>query len=164
MSETLKTEAVMLTKDGFEKIKAEHEMLVTVERKAVAERLKVARAFGDLSENAEYDAAKNEQAELEEKIARLESTMRNAQIVDYSNQEKGKVNVGTTVKLKNASDGKEVEYSIVVAAESDIFSGKISNESAVGKGLIGHKVGDTVEVEIPDGKVTYEVLAVEGMK
>ncbi len=158
------TESVMLTKEGFEKIKAEHEQLVTVERKAVAERLKVARAFGDLSENAEYDAAKNEQAELEEKIARLESTMRHAEIVDYSNQEKGKVNVGTKVKLKDKKGKKEVEYSIVVATEADIFSGKISNESAVGKALIGHRVGDKVEIEIPNGKINYEILAVEGIK
>lgn len=157
-------EMVMLTKEGYEKIKAEHELLVTVERKAVAERLKVARAFGDLSENAEYDAAKNEQAELEEKIARLEATMRHAQIVDYSNQEIGKVNVGTKVKLKDVKNDKEVEYSIVVVAEADIFSNKISNESAVGKTLIGHREGDVVEIEIPSGKITYEILTVEGMK
>ena len=146
------TESVMLTKEGFEKIKAEHEQLVTVERKAVAERLKVARAFGDLSENAEYDAAKNEQAELEEKIARLESTMRHAEIVDYSNQEKGKVNVGTKVKLKDKKEKKEVEYNIMVATEANIFSGKISNESTVGKALIGHRVGDKVEIKIQIGR------------
>ncbi len=157
-------EEVMLTREGYEKIKAEHEQLVTVKRKEVAARLKEARAFGDLSENAEYDAAKNEQAELEERIARLEEMMRNATIVDYSNQKKGTVNVGTTVSLKNLTKGRNETYSIVVAAEADVFAGKISNESAVGRALIGHKVGDTVEVELPSDKAEYEIIAVTNME
>ena len=154
---------IMLTKEGFEKVKAEYEQLVTVERKAVAERLKEARAFGDLSENAEYDAAKNEQAELEERIAKLDNMMRNAKIVDYSSQTKGIVNVGTTVVIQNPEKDAPEEYSLVVAAEADLFANKISNESAVGKALIGHKVGDVVDVDLPNGKVTYEIIAVELM-
>ena len=155
---------VMLTKEGFEKVKAEYEHLVTVERKEVAERLKEARAFGDLSENAEYDAAKNEQAELEEKIAKLDLMMRNAKIVDYSTQTKGIVNVGTTVVIQDPEKSEPDEYSIVVPAEADLFANKISSESAVGHALIGHKVGDTVEVELPIGKVVYEIIAVELMQ
>ncbi|MBQ3924386.1 MAG: transcription elongation factor GreA [Firmicutes bacterium] len=155
---------IMLTKEGFEKVKAEYEQLVTVERKAVAERLKEARAFGDLSENAEYDAAKNEQAELEERIAKLDNMMRNAKIVDYSSQTKGIVNVGTTVVIQNPEKDAPEEYSLVVAAEADLFANKISNESAVGKALIGHKVGDVVDVDLPNGKVTYEIIAVELMQ
>ena len=155
---------IMLTKEGFEKVKAEYEQLVTVERKAVAERLKEARAFGDLSENAEYDAAKNEQAELEERIAQLDNMMRNAKIVDYSSQTKGIVNVGTTVVIQNPEKDAPEEYSLVVAAEADLFANKISNESAVGKALIGHKVGDVVDVDLPNGKVTYEIIAVELMQ
>lgn len=155
---------IMLTKEGFEKVKAEYEHLVTVARKEVAERLKEARAFGDLSENAEYDAAKNEQAELEERIAKLDNMMRNATIVDYSTQTKGIVNVGTTVVIKNPEKDAPEEYSIVVAAEADLFANKISNESAVGKALIGHKVGDRVEVELPVGKVAYDIVAVELMQ
>ena len=155
---------IMLTKEGFEKVKAENEQLVTVERKAVAERLKEARAFGDLSENAEYDAAKNEQAELEERIAKLDNMMRNAKIVDYSSQTKGIVNVGTTVVIQNPEKDAPEEYSLVVAAEADLFANKISNESAVGKALIGHKVGDVVDVDLPNGKVTYEIIAVELMQ
>ena len=155
---------VMLTKEGYDRIKADYEHLVTVERKEVAERLKEARAFGDLSENAEYDAAKNEQAELEERIAKLDNMMRNAVIVDYSTQAKGIVNVGTKVNIRNKEKKKAEEYSIVVAAEADLFAGKISNESAVGKALIGHKVGDVVEVELPNGKVTYEIVTVESME
>ena len=155
---------IMLTKEGFEKVKAEYEQLVTVERKAVAERLKEARAFGDLSENAEYDAAKNEQAELEERIAQLDNMMRNAKIVDYRSQTKGIVNVGTTVVIQNPEKDAPEEYSLVVAAEADLFANKISNESAVGKALIGHKVGDVVDVDLPNGKVTYEIIAVELMQ
>lgn len=155
---------IMLTKEGFDKVKAEYEELVTVERKAVAERLKEARAFGDLSENAEYDAAKNEQAELEERIAKLDNMMRNAIIVDYSTQAKGIVNVGTKINIRNKTKKQNEEYSIVVAAEADLFEGKISNESAVGKALVGHKVGDVVEVELPAGKVVYEIISVESME
>ena len=155
---------IMLTKEGFEKVKAEYEQLVTIERKAVAERLKEARAFGDLSENAEYDAAKNEQAELEERIAKHDNKMRNAKIVDYSSQTKGIVNVGTTVVIQNPEKDAPEEYSLVVAAEADLFANKLSNESAVGKALIGHKVGDVVDVDLPNGKVTYEIIAVELMQ
>lgn len=149
---------VLVTKEGFEKIKAEHEEMVSVTRKEVAARIKEAREFGDISENAEYDAAKNEQAELEERIAKLEVMMRNAKIIEEGKSSRGKVNVGNKVKVKDCKTGKEKEFSIVGAMEADPFNGLISNESAVGNGLIGHKVGEKVDIEAPKGKITYEIL------
>ena len=137
------TEEVLLTKEGLEKIKEEYDRHVSVTRAEVAERIKEARSFGDLSENAEYDAAKQEQAELEERINKLESMMRNAKIIDEDSSVEGKV-----------------KFQIVGATEADPFEGKISNESAVGKALIGNKKGDTVEVEVIDGKITYKIMEI----
>ena len=154
------SDEVLLTKEGYEKIKAEHEELVSVTRKEVAARIKEAREFGDISENAEYDAAKNEQAELEERIIKLENMMRQATIIDEGNAAKGKVNVGSKVKVKNGKTKKESVFTIVGATESDPFVGKISNESAVGHGLIGHKVGEKVDIDLPESKVTYEILSI----
>jgi transcription elongation factor GreA len=153
-------EEVLLTKEGYEKIKAEHEELVSVTRKEVAGRIKEAREFGDISENAEYDAAKNEQAELEERIIKLENMMRSATIIDEGKAARGKVNVGCKVKVKNVKTKKVQEFTIVGATESDPFAGKISNESAVGKGLIGHKTGEKVDIELPESKVKYEILSI----
>lgn len=156
-------EEVLLTREGFEKIQEEHEYAVSVRRAEVAERLKEARSFGDLSENAEYDAAKEEQAELEERINKLEQMIRNAKIIDEV--EDGvdgptKVNVGYTVVLKEQGSVDTVQYQIVGSTETDPFAGRISNESAVGKALIGAGVGEVVEVEIPDGKIFYEVVEI----
>ena len=154
------TEEVLLTKEGLEKIKEEYDRHVSVTRAEVAERIKEARSFGDLSENAEYDAAKQEQAELEERINKLESMMRNAKIIDEDSSDEGIVNIGNTVIVKEKGSKEKVKFQIVGATEADPFEGKISNESAVGKALIGNKKGDTVEVEVIDGKITYKIMEI----
>lgn len=154
------TEEVLLTKEGLEKIKEEYDRHVSVTRAEVAERIKEARSFGDLSENAEYDAAKQEQAELEERINKLESMMRNAKIIDEDSSVEGIVNIGNTVIVKEKGSKEKVKFQIVGATEADPFEGKISNESAVGKALIGNKKGDTVEVEVIDGKITYKIMEI----
>ena len=154
------TEEVLLTKEGLEKIKEEYDRHVSVSRAEVAERIKEARSFGDLSENAEYDAAKQEQAELEERINKLESMMRNAKIIDEDSSVEGIVNIGNTVIVKEKGSKEKVKFQIVGATEADPFEGKISNESAVGKALIGNKKGDTVEVEVIDGKITYKIMEI----
>ncbi len=158
------TKEVKLTREGFEKIKNEHEELVSVRRKEVAERIKEARAFGDISENAEYDAAKNEQAELEEQILKLENMMRQAKIIEESHTGRGKVNVGSKVTIKDIKADKEIIYTILGAAEADPFEGKISNESAIGAGLIGHKKGDEVEIETPSGTKVFEIIDIDRLK
>ena len=154
------TEEVLLTKEGLEKIKEEYDRHVSVTRAEVAERIKEARSFGDLSENAEYDAAKQEQAELEERINKLESMMRNAKIIDEDSSVEGIVNIGNTVIVKEKGSKEKVKFQIVGATEADPFEGKISNESAVGKALIVNKKGDTVEVEVIDGKITYKIMEI----
>lgn len=154
------TEEVLLTKEGLEKIKEEYDRHISVTRAEVAERIKEARSFGDLSENAEYDAAKQEQAELEERINKLESMMRNAKIIDEDSSVEGIVNIGNTVIVKEKGSKEKVKFQIVGATEADPFEGKISNESAVGKALIGNKKGDTVEVEVIDGKITYKIMEI----
>ena len=151
---------IFFTTEGLEKIESEIEYLKTVRRKEVAERIKVALGYGDLSENSEYDEAKNEQAQVEERIAKLEAMARNAKIIDEKQLNKEEVNVGSIVKIKDLSDGEVEEYSIVGSAEADPLEGKISNESPVGSKLIGLKVGEQVEIEIPDGFVKYEVLEI----
>lgn len=153
-------EEVLLTREGLEKIKEEYETAVSVTRAEVAERIKEARSFGDLSENAEYDAAKEEQAELEERINKLETMIRNAKVIDEDDLDKDVVNVGNTVTLKENGTEEVVVYQIVGSTEADPFSGRISNESEVGKALIGARIGETLEVEVPDGKIYYDVLKV----
>lgn len=143
------TEEVLLTREGYEKISAEYDELVSVKRAEVAERIKEAREFGDISENAEYDAAKNEQAELEERITKLENMMRKAKIIE-----------GSKVTVKDTKTRKTQDFIIVGATEADPFEGKISNESKVGEGLIGAKVGDKVDIEAPKGKIRYEVISI----
>ncbi|MDD6191125.1 MAG: transcription elongation factor GreA [Firmicutes bacterium] len=151
-------EEMLLTQEGYDKIVAEHDELVSVKRAEVAERIKEAISYGDISENAEYDSAKNEQAELEERIHKLEEMMRRAKIVQEDDVQGDVVNVGLKVKVKDLDLGDVEEFAIVGATESDPFNGKISNESSVGKSLIGNKVGDKVAVEVPDGIINYEIL------
>lgn len=151
---------VVLTLQGLKKIEDELEQLKTVRRKEVAERIKEAIAFGDISENSEYDEAKNEQAKLEERIVKLETTLRKAKIIDEDEISVDTVSIGSTVKVKDIEFDEIVEYMIVGSAEADPYELKISNESPVGKSLLGKKVGDIVDVQIPDGVTKYEVLEI----
>lgn len=151
---------IILTQEGYDKLEEELETLKTVKRKEVAERLKVAISFGDLSENAEYDEAKLEQAQLEDKIAKLENMLRQAEIIDDSNINNDIVMVGSRVKLKDIQFNEVLEYTIVGSTEADPFEGKISNESPVGKGLLGSAVGDIVDIQTPDGIAKFEVLEI----
>jgi transcription elongation factor GreA len=142
---------VVLTREGFEKLKDEIEHMRTVRRREVAERIKVAREFGDISENAEYDHAKNEQAMLEARIAQLEDKLRKATVVDESQVDSDVVSVGSHVRVKDQKSGQSVAYYIVGSAEADPSENKLSNESPVGSALIGHKRGDVVTVAVPRG-------------
>lgn len=151
---------IFFTHEGLEKIENEIEYLKTVRRKEVSERIKVALGYGDLSENAEYDEAKNEQAQVEDRIAKLELMVRNARIIDEDSLTDDVVNIGSTVRVKDLEDDEEDEFVIVGSVESDPLEGKISNESPVGSKLIGLKVGDVAEVEVPDGIIKYEVIGI----
>lgn len=150
----------LLTQEGYDKLEQELEYLKTVKRKEVAERLKIAIGFGDLSENAEYDEAKNEQAKLEEQIIKLGEKLRNAEVIDESQIDLNIVTVGSIVKLYDYDFEEEVEYTIVGSSEADPFDGKISNESPVGKGLLGARVGEELEIQAPDGVVKFKVLEI----
>ena len=150
----------LLTQEGYNKLEEELEYLKAVKRKEVAERLKVAISFGDLSENAEYDEAKNEQAKLEEQILKLDEKLRKAVIIDESQIDLNIVTVGSIVKVFDFDFDEEVEYVIVGSAEAAPFEGKISNESPVGKALLGARVGETVEVQVPDGVSKFKVLEI----
>ena len=151
---------ILLTQEGYDKIVAEHEELVSVRRKEISEKLKEAISYGDLSENAEYDAAKNEQAELEERIMKLEAMIRNARILDESEITSDRVNLGHTVKVMYMETGEVETYKIVGSNEADPLAGMISNESAIGRGLIGVGLDEEVQIEIPDGVVTLKVLEI----
>ena len=151
-------DGVVLTHQGVKELEEKLEYLKTVRRLEIAEEIKVARAFGDLSENAEYDEAKNEQAKIEGEIVMLEKMLRNATVVDQNDVDVQRVNVGTTVKVYDKECDEEVEYKIVGSAEADVNSGKISNESPVGRALLGKKVGNTVKVDAPGGIVRLKIL------
>ena len=142
---------VILTPDGLVKLKSELEELQGPKRREVAARIKEAREFGDIMENSEYDDAKNEQAMLEAKIAQLEDKLRSASVIDAKDLSTDQVRVGTTVHVKDEKTGKSVKYAIVGSAEANPSEAKLSNESPVGKALIGHKRGETVEVAVPRG-------------
>jgi transcription elongation factor GreA len=141
----------VLTPEGHEKLKSEIEVLRTVKRREVAERIKEAREFGDISENAEYDHAKNEQAMLEARIATLEDKLRNATVIEPKSIDAGTVSVGTKVWVKDQKSDKSVMYHIVGSAEADPSENRLSNESPVGSALVGHKRGDVVTVQVPRG-------------
>jgi transcription elongation factor GreA len=146
-------EELLLTQEGYDKLEAERDYLVSVRRKEVSERLKEAISYGDLSENAEYDAAKNEQAELEERIHKLEMMMKTAKIINEDEISGDQVNVGLTVTVTQEESGEVMQFVIVGSTEADPFAepAKISNESMIGRGLLGKRVGDVVEVIVPDG-------------
>ena len=143
---------VILTPEGLEKLKAEIAHLSTEKRREVAERIKEAREFGDISENSEYDDAKNEQAMLEQRIAALEEKLRSAQVIDASELSTDVVRVGVTVNVKDEGTGSSDKFTIVGSAEANPGEKKLSNESPVGKALLGRKKGDSVEVALPSGK------------
>lgn len=149
---------VVLTYEGLKNMEAELENLKTVRRKEVAEKIKEARGQGDLSENAEYDAAKEEQAEIEARIVQLEKMLRNAEVIDDEGGAKDAISLGTTVTLLDVEFDEEMEYTIVGSAEADPMNGRISNESPVGMALLGHKKGDKITIETPDGEVVFKVL------
>ena len=148
----------VMTYEGVKKLEEELEYLKTLKRKEVTEKIKVALGYGDLSENSEYDEAKNEQAFTEGRILQIENMLKNASVVDESEIPAGTVAVGATVKVKDYDFDEVVEYTIVGSAEADPMNFKISNESPVGKALIGRKVGDIVEATVPDGVSKFEIL------
>ncbi len=148
----------VMTYEGVKKLEEELEYLKTVKRKEVTEKIKVALGYGDLSENSEYDEAKNEQAFTEGRILQIENMLKNASVVDETEIPAGTVAVGATVKVKDYDFDEVVEYTIVGSAEADPMNFKISNESPVGKALIGRKIGDIVEAAVPDGISKFEIL------
>ncbi|MGC5328595.1 transcription elongation factor GreA [Brevibacillus sp. SYSU BS000544] len=149
---------VILTPDGLKKLEQELEDLKTVKRKEVAARIKEAISFGDISENSEYEEAKNEQAFIEGRVLTLEKMLRNARIITNDEVDTGKVSVGSTVRVKDLEYGDVVEYTIVGSAESDPMNNKISNESPVGQALLGKSKGTVVDVHVPAGVIQYEIL------
>lgn len=151
---------VVLTYEGLKKREEELEELKTVRRKDVAEKIKEARGQGDLSENAEYDSAKEEQAEIEARIVFLEKMLRNAEVIDEEEVSKDVISVGCTVRLFDVEFDEEVDYTIVGSAEADPMDGKISNESPVGMGLLGHKTGETVTISAPEGEIEFKVIEI----
>ena len=159
--EEFMNEELLLTQEGYDSIVAEYDELVSVRRAEVAARIKEAISYGDISENAEYDSAKNEQAELEERIHQLEEMLRKAKIVQEEDVKGDKVNIGLKVTVKDIDTGDKEVFSIVGATESDPFNGKISTESSVGKALIGKKKGETVAIEVPDGIINYKIMKIE---
>jgi transcription elongation factor GreA len=152
---------VILTQAGFEKLKATIEELETVKRREVAERIKSAREFGDISENSEYDDAKNEQALLESRIAKLKEQLRSARVIDTSDIPKDVVSIGSKVKVKYVDDGETDEYEIVGSAEADPGNRRLSNESPVGRAVLGHKKGDVVEVAAPAGPIKLQIVSIK---
>ncbi|MCW1927048.1 transcription elongation factor GreA [Bhargavaea beijingensis] len=148
-----------MTQAGKEKLIEELEYLKTVKRKEVVERIKVARSFGDLSENSEYDSAKEDQAFIEGRISTLESMIRNAEIIE-DNGDDDRVQLGKTVTFKEVPDGDEESYTIVGSAEADPFEGRISNDSPIARGLLGRTVGDRVKIMTPGGEMDVEIVSI----
>ena len=151
---------ILLTAEGLKNIEDQLEYLKTEKRKEVAEKIKEALSFGDLSENAEYDAAKNEQAEVEEKITKLENILKNATLIDEDAEATGIVSIGSKVKLYDKEFDEEITYTIVGSTEANPAEYKISNESPVGRALLGKQAGDEVEVDAPQGTISLKVLEI----
>lgn len=157
---------VLMSQEGYDKLEKERDELVSVKRKEVSEKLKEARSYGDLSENAEYDAAKEEQAELEDRILKLETMMRNAKIISRSEVSADRVSVGLLVEVQNLKTKKKDKYMIVGKTETDPFASpaRISNESAIGKGLMGKAVGDKIDIPLPSEIRHYEIKSIKRVK
>ena len=151
---------VILTSEGLEKLEKELEYLKTVKRQEVAAEIKVALGYGDLSENSEYDEAKNKQAQMEIRIVEIETMLKNAKVIDEADISTETVSVGCTVKLYDVEFEEEIEYNIVGSTEADPSNGKISDESPVGAALLGKAVGDEVEVPTPAGSIQLKVLEI----
>ncbi|MGM0874356.1 MAG: transcription elongation factor GreA [Bacillota bacterium] len=148
-----------MTREGKDKLEQELEYLKTVKRKEVVERIKIARSFGDLSENSEYDSAKEEQAFVEGRVTTLENMIRNAKIIE-GEADTSSVSLGRTVTFTELPDGDEETYTIVGSAEADPFEGKISNDSPIAKSLIGRQVGDQVTVQTPGGEMLVKIVKI----
>ena len=155
------SQEVILTQEGYNKLEEQLNYLKTEKRTEIAERIKTARGFGDLSENSEYDEAKSAQRENEEEIAELEQKIRNAKIIDEAEIDTKTVQIGNLVKLLDIEFNEEVEYTIVGSTEVNLAENKVSNVSPIGKALLGRKKGETVDVEAPAGVVQYKILAIK---
>lgn len=153
-------EEVILTKEGKEELEKRLEYLKVVKRAEITERIKTARDFGDLSENAEYDAAKNEQAMIEGEIVEIEAKLKYAVIIQENSAKKGTVSLGSKVEIVENEAGETLSYEIVGTTEADVEQGRISNESPIGNALLGHKAGDTVTVKVPAGVTTITIKKV----
>ena len=151
----------ILTYEGLKKYEEELQELKVVKRREVAQKIKEAREQGDLSENAEYDAAKDEQRDIEARIEELEKILKNAEVVDEDEVDIERINIGCQVKILDIEYNEELEYKIVGSTEANSLKGKISNESPVGKALIGKQVGDVITVETPAGSFQYKVLEIQ---
>lgn len=151
----------VVTYAGLKALEDELQDLKVTKRKEIAEKLKEARAQGDLSENAEYDAAKDEQAQIEARIEEIEALLKNVEVVVESEADANKVNIGCKVKVQDMTYDEELEFQIVGSTEANSLKGKISNESPVGKALLGHEVGEVVSIETPDGDEQYKILRIE---
>jgi transcription elongation factor GreA len=152
---------VILTPEGYTKLKEEIEYLSTVKRREVAERIKHAREFGDIAENSEYDDAKNEQAMVEHRIATLEERLANARIIEADEISSDVVSVGTRVRLRDMDANETIEYTIVGSAEANPAEHRLSNESPVGKAILGHKKGEVVEVAAPRGTLKFKIMDIK---
>lgn len=152
---------IILTAEGFEKLSEEIEYLSTIKRDEVSERIKDAREFGDISENSEYNEAKNEQAKLEMRIGSLEMKLRNARVLSGSDIRTDAVGIGCKVHLKDAKSDDSYHYIVVGSAEADPANKKLSNESPVGKAIMGHKAGETVKVATPRGGARYKIVSIK---
>lgn len=152
----------ILTEEGLAKLEDELQDLKVIKRKEVAAKIKEAREQGDLSENAEYDAAKDEQRDIEIRIEEIEKILKNAEIVTNEDVDANAINIGSTVRIKDLKFNEEMEYKIVGSTEADVLGNKISNESPVGIALIGSKAGDTIEVETPNGEIVkYQIIEIK---
>ena len=154
------TKQTIITDEGLKKLESELDELKLVRRKEIAERIKVALSFGDLSENSEYDEAKNEQAILEGRIAEIENQLKNVRVLDETEINTEIVHIGSKIKVKDVTLGEEATYQIVGSTEADPIGGRISDESPVGKALLGHAAGDVVEIDTPGGSVKYKIIKI----
>ena len=160
MSDKNNAKKNVISAEGLKKLEEQLQHLTTTRRAEIAEQISIARGFGDLSENAEYDEAKNEQSRLEAEIVELENAIRTAIVIDDENVSTDRVNVGTTVRVAYVQDGDEEEYAIVGARESDPMNNRISNECPIGAALLGKHQGDVVMVEAPDGQLELKILEI----